>query len=116
MVGIIIDGNPDGADGVLLRSGASREPVTRRWQQMRIKDALAAGLCVLAFGSLCPAAYGQGGTLDDDEWEFVFAPYLWMVGTSGDVTMGGTEASADVYFEDILNHLDPAGWLHLEVR
>ena len=83
---------------------------------MRIKDALAAALCVLALGALCPAAYGQSGTLEGDEWEFVFAPYLWTVGISGDVTIGGTEASADADFDDILDHLDAAGRLHLEVR
>ena len=83
---------------------------------MRIKEALTAGLCVLALGALCPAAYGQGGTLDDDEWEVVIAPYVWTVGMSGDVTAGGAEASAGVDFGDIIKNLDAAGRLHLEVR
>jgi len=83
---------------------------------MRIKQALAAGLCVLALGALCSVAYGQGGTLDDDEWEVIVAPYVWTVGMSGDVTIEGTEASADVDFEDILDNLDVAGRLRLEVR
>jgi len=82
---------------------------------MRMKEAMTAGLCVLALGALFPVAYGQGGTLDD-EWEFIIAPYVWTVGMGGDVTIGATAASADVDFEDIIDDLDVGGRLRLEVR
>ena len=45
-------------------------------------------------------------TSDVDGWEFTVAPYLWMAGPDGDVTVKGTKSSVDADFGDILDNLD----------
>lgn len=44
----------------------------------------------------------------NSKWEFILAPYLWMTGIDGDVTVKGRKADVDVSFDDILDNLDIA--------
>ncbi len=48
----------------------------------------------------------------DSKWEFTIAPYLWMIGIDGDVTVKGRDAEVDVGFDDILDELDIAALAH----
>ncbi len=51
-----------------------------------------------------------------DDWEFVVAPYLWMAGMIGDVTVKGTDSEVDAGFSDILDSLDAAFLGYIEAR
>lgn len=52
----------------------------------------------------------------DSDWEFFVAPYLWMAGMSGDVTVGDTQSDVNTPFSDILKNLDLGAECHVEVR
>lgn len=41
-----------------------------------------------------------------DEWHFNVAPYLWLAGMDGDLTVRGFEANLDVSFGDLFDVLD----------
>ena len=58
----------------------------------------------------------QERTSHVDDWEFVVAPYLWMAGVDGDVTIRGAQASADADFGDILDNLDTGAQGYFEIR
>jgi len=51
-----------------------------------------------------------------DGWEFVVAPYLWMAGLDGDVTVKGRKSSVDADFGDIMDNLDTGAQAYLEAR
>ncbi len=68
-------------------------------------------VCVLPGGSLAQDADAQTGA---DEWRFEVAPYLWLTGLHGDVTVKGFESSVDMDFSDIRDELDFAGLIRGE--
>ena len=72
---------------------------------------LLALLCVLPGGSL---AQDADAPADPDEWRFEVAPYLWLVGLDGDVTVKGIQASVDMDFSEIWDDLDFAGLIRAE--
>lgn len=45
-------------------------------------------------------------TVDDEGWRVMLAPYGWLLGINGDVTVGGMEAEVDQDFGDILDSLN----------
>ena len=49
-------------------------------------------------------------------WEFAVAPYLWMAGIDGDVTVRGTKGSIDADFGDVLDNLDAGIQGYIEAR
>ena len=50
-----------------------------------------------------------------DEWDFVFAPYLWMADTKGSTVVKGLPANLDVdFFDDIADNLDSGIEFHFE--
>lgn len=53
---------------------------------------------------------------DSDAWEFMVAPYVWMVGIEGDATIRGEKTDVDISFSDILDNLDFGGMLHMEAK
>lgn len=71
---------------------------------------------MLVFMCLCIPAYAEGEISGSDEWQFTMLPYLWMTGLQGDVTVKGISSEVDVGFDDILDALDFAGQIHLEVQ
>ena len=67
---------------------------------------------VLYWVQPCAAVVG-----DDDAWHFTIAPYLWIPGQSGDVTVRGVDADVDLSVCDVLENLDDiefAFMAHLE--
>ncbi|MCP4456139.1 MAG: hypothetical protein GY809_32175 [Planctomycetes bacterium] len=66
-------------------------------------------LCVVVMVLVGAQTEAQERTVHvGDDWEFVVAPYLWMAGLSGDVTVKGTDSEVDAGFGDILDNLDAA--------
>jgi hypothetical protein len=64
-------------------------------------------------------AWGQGAPGDasgKEKWEFSVAPYFWMSGMSGTMTVKGVEAPADFSFNQLFDHLNMGAQGHLEAR
>lgn len=78
---------------------------------MRIKMFLSV-MTVLTSG----ITLAQDRTSHVEGWEFVAAPYLWMAGIEGDVTIRGTKASTDADFGGVLENLDVGAQGYFEVR
>ena len=51
-----------------------------------------------------------------DDWKFAVAPYLWGAGIDGTVSAKGYEADVDKSFGDIVDDLDFAAMVNLQVR
>jgi hypothetical protein len=49
-------------------------------------------------------------------WELSLTPYVWALSMKGDVGVGRTQADVDVSFSDILDNLDIAVMLEVELR
>ena len=49
-------------------------------------------------------------------WQLSLTPYVWALSVKGDVGVGRTEADVDVSFSDILDNLNIAVMLELELR
>jgi hypothetical protein len=49
-------------------------------------------------------------------WQLSVTPYLWALALDGDVTVKGIKSSPDVSFSDILDNLNGAAMLELELR
>ena len=79
---------------------------------MNTKRLLASGMVLIM---LCCSVRGQN-RLSSDESGFWIAPYAWMAGIDGDVTVKGTQSSIDADFGDILDNLDYGGQVYLEAR
>jgi hypothetical protein len=58
----------------------------------------------------------QERTSHVDGWEFVVAPYAWLAGINGDVTVKGVKSSVDADFGDILDNLDVGALGYFEIR
>ena len=69
-------------------------------------------MTVLAGGS----THAEERTSHVEGWEFTVAPYLWMAGLDGDVTVKGTKSSVDADFGDILDNLDAGAQGYFEAR
>ncbi len=54
-------------------------------------------------------------TADSKDWEFILAPYAWLMGLNGDLTIKGRSANVDLSFSDLIEHFDIGGMLHGEV-
>ncbi len=50
----------------------------------------------------------------DDNWHFLFAPYLWASSLSGNITIGNYTANIDESFRYLLRHLDFGAQAHIE--
>ena len=83
---------------------------------MRKKTILNVTLFVFVAVLMGIPVQAQDRTSHVDGWEFVVAPYLWMAGIDGDVTVRGTKASVDADFGDILDNLDVGAQGYFEVR
>jgi len=80
--------------------------------------AVLAGL--LLFGFLALPTHAQEKISSDaagktgDGWHISIAPYAWLVGISGDVTVHGRTAHTSTPFNDILKNLDFGGLMQIE--
>ena len=72
-----------------------------------------------AAAALLPLLLLQAGAAARaEEWSFTATPYLWLMGSSGDVEVRGIETHLDDSFVDMLRGTDTliGGFLHLEGR
>jgi hypothetical protein len=71
---------------------------------------LLSGALAVALGA--PAAAGA------EEWSFTATPYLWLMGSTGDLEVRGLEVQVDDSFVDMLRGTDTliGGFVHLEGR
>ena len=67
---------------------------------MRLFTKLTAGLCLLIVTPVASAAAS--------DWQVDLAPYVWMSGIDGTVTVGGRSASFDWSFSDLVSDVDAA--------
>jgi len=51
-----------------------------------------------------------------NEWQFAVAPYLWLAGMDGTMTIAEQEQDIDVPFSDIIDNLDLALMGHFDMR
>ncbi len=72
------------------------------------------GVMLFSFAGSFPAV-AQVSATDSDGWSFSIAPYLWMAGIDGDLTVKGQQVSVDASFDDVWSDLDFGGQVHLEV-
>lgn len=72
------------------------------------------GVMLFILGGSFPAV-AQQMAVDSDPWTFSIAPYLWMAGIDGDITVQGRRASVDAGFDDVWSDLDFGGQIHVEV-
>ena len=78
---------------------------------------IAVVLLLLALVCLLPRgvfAQDVSTDTDSDKWQFTVAPYAWLIGLHGDVTVDGTKSSVDMDFGELLDDVDFAGQLHGE--
>ena len=75
--------------------------------------ALAATVAAALIGS--PVA-AEDAAPPSAPWELSLTPYLWALSMKGDVGVGQTEADVDASFSDILDNLNVAAMLVLELR
>ena len=61
-------------------------------------------------------AVAEERTSHVEGWEFVVAPYLWLIGTDGDIALRNTKASADADFGDVWDDLEAGFTGYLEAR
>lgn len=55
--------------------------------------------------------------VDDNSWEFNVAPYLWMTGLNGELTVLNQDVPVDLKFgDDILSNLKMAAMFHAEAK
>lgn len=93
---------------------------------MKTTGMLTIAVTVLVLALVCPSVYGQdpetakepSGTASDGskDWEFIVAPYIWMVSLKGDATVKGVTQDVDVGFFDILSGSDFAFGLQAHVE
>ncbi|MBW1777493.1 MAG: hypothetical protein JRJ54_07865, partial [Deltaproteobacteria bacterium] len=72
------------------------------------------GIMLFVLGGSFPAVALQTA-VDSDPWTFSIAPYLWMAGIDGDITVQDRRASVDAGFDDVWSDLDFGGQIHVEV-
>ncbi|MHC4323811.1 MAG: hypothetical protein ACYSUX_06025 [Planctomycetota bacterium] len=83
---------------------------------MRKKMTINATLLAFVMVLLGVPIQAQERTSHVDGWEFVVAPYLWMAGIDGDVTVKGTKSSVDARFSDIVDNLDVGALGYFQIR
>jgi hypothetical protein len=76
--------------------------------------AIAFSVLLVAF--VCPFVNAEDGVSSSNEWEFIFAPYVWGASLDGDATVRGLESDVDIGFDDLLEDLELAWQMHLEAR
>ena len=81
-----------------------------------MKKKMLFGLALLVAVLAGASTQAEERTSHVDGWEFTFAPYLWMAGLDGDVTVKGTKSSVDADFGDILDNLDTGAQGYFELR
>ncbi|PIU49474.1 MAG: hypothetical protein COS92_06445 [Desulfobacterales bacterium CG07_land_8_20_14_0_80_52_14] len=72
------------------------------------------GMMLFAIGWAMPAIAQQSAS-DSDPWSFSIAPYLWMSGIDGDITVKGQRASMDAGFDDVWSDFEFGGNLNIEI-
>jgi hypothetical protein len=65
----------------------------------------------LLYSASSSAAYQMA----DDAWKVEIAPYIWAMNMNGTVQIGPVRAHVDQSFSDILDHLNFAGMIYMDV-
>ncbi len=78
--------------------------------------ALAAILSSLPAGSILAQDRLDAAPADADGWHFVVAPYGWLTGVSGNMSIRGTSAPVDASIGDVVSDLNIAAMGQLEAR
>lgn len=96
--------------------------VTRGKYLQELNRALtrAAGMLILLLAIFCAPleAMAAADESEDQGWQFIVTPYVWVVGLEGDLTIKGRTADVDASFLDIIRNSDSIfGFLgNFEVR
>jgi hypothetical protein len=70
---------------------------------------------VAATTFVAPPAFGAPTRAGSDgAWTITIAPYVWMSGVSGRITVDDVDLPVDSPFRDVVHDLDSAGYLHFE--
>jgi len=79
-----------------------------------MKSTTLLGLLAAAVITLvAPQAAAQSSS---NEWEFAIAPYLWVAGMDGTMSIANQDLEIDVPFSDIIDNLDLALMGHFDMR
>ena len=77
----------------------------------------------LAYGQTAPpttSAPVSGGTSkpasQGDQWQFRITPYLWAAQIESKATVGGYGATVNVYFPELMRHLEGGGMVNFEAQ
>ena len=78
---------------------------------MNMKEASARTIVVtsLIAGIICASVHAQRGMASEDRWQIEFSPYFWAPAVDADATVGGTTATLDLSFGDLLDNFDVFG-------
>lgn len=66
---------------------------------------------VIAFVLLFVSSFSKN-IYAGENWDFEFAPYIWMVSMKGDITVKGQTSDVDLSFSDFLDDLKFAAEAH----
>ncbi|HEX7050462.1 MAG TPA: hypothetical protein VF188_09700 [Longimicrobiales bacterium] len=77
---------------------------------------VASAVAAMAF-AFVPAAHAQNRPRPDrGDWDVVVGTYLWASGLDGQVGIGDNVVDVDIGFSDVIDHLDGALFLPIEMR
>jgi len=71
------------------------------------------GTGIFLLSIICLAA-SSSNSYSAENWDFDFAPYVWFISMTGDVTVKGQTAHVDSSFSDFLDDIVFAGEIHFE--
>ena len=77
-------------------------------------------IVILILCCITSALYSQNDSNNNEEpisaWEFDVAPYVWLAGSSGTISVLDQSANVDAKFKDILKNLKFGMFMHLEAK
>ncbi|CAB1077837.1 hypothetical protein D1AOALGA4SA_5615 [Olavius algarvensis Delta 1 endosymbiont] len=73
-------------------------------------------IAVLMIAACATSVFAEEIPVENNDWKFRVAPYMWLVALEGDVTVRGRKSDLDLGFKDIWDELNIAAMLTFDAR